>query len=294
MFEQVKISIIIVTYNSQSLLNDCLQSITNYLDIPKEELEVIIVDNSAGKNADETEEVVKNHPINKEILIKYIHNSNLGYGQGNNVGIKNSLGDIVCIMNPDVRFGSKILKNVQERYKDNTLGLLAYKQIGGGNYSFYEKPEYKSSISGWKIKLFNKINLFNPEKHYLSGAFFFLDKSKFEEVGLFDENIFMYYEEPDIANRLQEKKYKIIYDKNFIYYHLVGERIEFNANSFKREIEALLYYLKKYDINNSEYLKKASAEFSLKQKIAIVIGDKPRIAKFKSELDLIKNYFGVK
>ncbi|MET3536385.1 GT2 family glycosyltransferase [Chryseobacterium limigenitum] len=274
---------------------DCLQSIIDHLDIPSEELEVIIVDNSAGKNAEEIKEIIGSHSINKNITTKYIHNSaNLGYGQGNNVGIKNSSGEIVCIMNPDVRFGSKILKNVIQQFQNTALGLLAYKQIGGSNYSFYEKPEYKSSITGWKTKFLNKMNLFNSKTYYLSGAFFFLDKSKFEEIGLFDENIFMYYEEPDIANRLQNKNYEIIYDKNFIYYHLVGERNDFNENSFKKETEALLYYIKKNNIKKEKYLKNLSAEFSLKIKIAKAMGDNARVAKFNNELELVKSYFDIK
>jgi GT2 family glycosyltransferase len=193
----MKISIIIVTYNSQSLISDCLQSILDYADISLDEIEIIVVDNSSGENAEELKSRVENHSVAKKIKTKYIHNvANLGYGQGNNIGIFNSTGDIVCIMNPDVRFTEPLFKDVLLKFEDSNLALLGYKQTGGFDYSFYMKPELKSAFSGWKMKLLNKRDSFNPKKHYLSGAFFFIDKNKFSQIGMFDEKIFMYFEEP--------------------------------------------------------------------------------------------------
>ena len=280
-----KISIIIVTYNSQDYINDCLTSITEFLDINAHNLEVIIVDNSFGKDADEMRVMSESHSVNNTVKLLYVHNStNLGYGQGNNIGIKASSGEIICIMNPDVRFGAALLNDVLNQFQNSKLALLSYKQLGGFNYSFYIKPEYRNKHVGFITKLANKLDVFSPKFCYLSGAFFFVDKKKFEEVDNFDENIFMYYEEPDISNRLQRAGYKIKYDNSKIYYHLVGDRVGWSESSFNREMESLLYYLKKYNIDQKKYLKAMLSEVKIKLKIAKLLGDDLRIDRFENEV----------
>ena len=285
-----KISIIIVTYNSQKYMVECINSVGEFLDIDAQSVEIIIVDNSNEINAEEIKQIIEKHPLNKQLSIKYHHNkSNLGYGHGNNIGISKSSGDIIAVMNPDVRFGSKILKDVQRKFKNEKLGLLAYKQMGGFNHSFYIKPEFRNVFYGFFEKFFNKVDVFFPKCFYLSGAFFFLDKQKFEEVGNFDENIFMYYEEPDIANRLQKKGYEIQYDKTKKYHHLVGNRTGFSEIAFEREIRSLVFYLDKFKINKKKYFKTHLTSLKIKIALAKILKDKTREESFKKEIEWLKN-----
>ena len=291
----MKISIIIVTYNSQSLISDCLQSILDYADISLDEIEIIVVDNSSGENAEELKSMVDNHSVAKKIKTKYIHNvANLGYGQGNNIGIFNSTGDIVCIMNPDVRFTEPLFKDVLLKFEDSNLALLGYKQTGGFDYSFYMKPELKSAFSGWKMKLLNKRDSFNPKKHYLSGAFFFIDKNKFSQIGMFDEKIFMYFEEPDIAKRIDEKKYTILYEKSKKYIHLVGDRTAWSERAFTSEMNSLKYYLTKYNFDTANIINKYLEEYKFKVLAAKFLNDKNRLIKFQNEIKQIEKVFDIK
>lgn len=287
-----KISIIIVTYNSQEYLDQCLQSIGDHLDLPAEEVEVVIVDNSSGKDAAEIKTISESHSVNKKVDIKYVQNiANLGYGQGNNVGIKASSGEVICIMNPDVRFLEPLLKDTLQEFQNTDLAMLAYRQTGGFNYSFYTNPELKTPISIWQLKLANKFDWFNPEKHYLSGAFFFLDRKKFEEIGLFDEKIFMYFEEPDITKRLQQKSGVIKWKKNKKYLHLVGDRISFSDRSFRSEIKSLQYYLQKFKFDEKKVAQHYLTEYRLKVALAKILGDKIRVDNFKKEVKMIKSIF---
>lgn len=291
----MKISIIIVTYNSQALISDCLQSILDYADISLDEIEIIVVDNSSGENAEELKSMVDNHSVAKKIKTKYIHNvANLGYGQGNNIGIFNSTGDIVCIMNPDVRFTEPLFKDVLLKFEDSNLALLGYKQTGGFDYSFYMKPELKSAFSGWKMKLLNKRDSFNPKKHYLSGAFFFIDKNKFSQIGMFDEKIFMYFEEPDIAKRIDEKKYTILYEKSKKYIHLVGDRTAWSERAFTSEMNSLKYYLTKYNFDTANIINKYLEEYKFKVLAAKFLNDKNRLIKFQNEIKQIEKVFDIK
>lgn len=290
-----KISIVIVTYNSELLIDECLHSIQKFSDVPKESLEVLVVDNSQGERAASLKRQITNHPINDFIETKYIHNSeNFGYGQGNNIGIKSSSGDIICIMNPDVRFTEPLFKDVLLKFEDSNLALLGYKQTGGFDYSFYMKPELKSAFSGWKMKLLNKGDSFNPKKHYLSGAFFFIDKNKFSQIGMFDEKIFMYFEEPDIAKRIDEKKYTILYEKSKKYIHLVGDRTAWSERAFTSEMNSLKYYLTKYNFDTANIINKYLEEYKFKVLAAKFLNDKNRLIKFQNEIKQIEKVFDIK
>lgn len=273
------------------MITECIDSIGNFLDVNPYEVELIIVDNSLAKNAEEMKNLAENHPLNQLLEIKYIYNSeNLGYGQGNNIGIKVSTCDIICIMNPDIRFGEPILRDVFKKFKNTNLALLGYKQVGGFNYSFYMKPECRNSFTDFITKFINKIDIFFPKCFYLSGAFFFVDKHKFQEVGNFDEKIFLYFEEPDIANRLQAAGYQVQYDKSKIYHHLVGDRVAWSQKQFNRVMESLIYYLDKFKISKKKYFNVLKREVRIKLFIAGILNDKVRSEKFAEELKIIKRF----
>ncbi len=288
-----KISIIIVTYNSQSHITDCMDSIVQFIDVDPNQLEIIFVDNSAGTDADETKKLVENHPLTGSVRVLYIHNpANLGYGQGNNVGIRSSTGDIICIMNPDVRFCSKVLADALRKFQNRNLALLGYKQLGGYNLSYYLKPEFKNVFAGVITKLANRFNIFLQKYFYLSGAFFFIDRKKVESIGLFDEKIFLYFEEPDLARRIAALRYDICYDKSIDYLHLVGERAEWSERAFTHEINSLKYYLEKFNLNSHRIIRNYLREYQLKIGIAKFIGDEMKLKKFTNEYMLVKNIFG--
>ena len=98
-----KVSIIIVTYNSEHDIYDCVNSIRRYADIPLSEIELVIVDNGSH-GVDSMFECLRSLWGEDLVLLKNTHNG--GYGQGNNVGIRNSTAPLILIMNPDVRLAS--------------------------------------------------------------------------------------------------------------------------------------------------------------------------------------------
>ncbi|MGS0748824.1 glycosyltransferase family 2 protein [Halpernia sp. GG3] len=284
----IKISLIIVTYNSRDLIIDCIKSIYKYTDIPVNELEIIVVDNSSEEEGRKMHVLLEEHFRSKIIFVKSV---NVGYGSGNNIGIENSRGSIIAIMNPDVRFESSLLKDVFEKFKNKNLALLGYKQKGGFDFSFYLKPEYRNSFTGFITKITNKIDVFSQKYFYLSGAFFFIDRNKFMEIGFFDENIFMYFEEPDIAKRIREKKYTVCYDNSKTYLHLVGNRTDWSEKAFGSEIKSLKYYLQKFNFNEKRIINNYLAEYKFKIFVAKILKDQNRLNKFKNEVLQIKNIF---
>jgi GT2 family glycosyltransferase len=283
-----KISIIIVTYNSIDLIQDCIDSIFQFNDIQSLKIEVIVVDNSDEATSVLLFNFIKKLYGDKIILIK--NELNLGYGHGNNIGIKAATGEIICIMNPDVRFIEPLLQVVQNRFEmDSNLCLLGFKQLGGKNVSFYLKPEFSYGIFTSIItKLANNFNIFNKNRFHLSGAFLFLDKKKFVEIGQFDEDVFMYYEEADISNRIQKGGYQITYLKEYKYLHLVDERGFTSRFSLNAGLASLKYYFDKNNFDKERFYKSKNIDYQFKIVIATLLGNKLRVSNLKNEMKMFK------
>lgn len=110
-----KVSVVIVTYNSERHIYDCLESLFKYNDIG-DALEVIVVDNCSK----DYEGMAKQITFRYGYGVKLVQNTNNGgYGQGNNVGIMNAAAPIIMIMNPDVRLCepvfAKVFSNLNRR-----------------------------------------------------------------------------------------------------------------------------------------------------------------------------------
>ena len=69
---------------------------------------------------------------------------------------------------------------------------------------------------------------------FLSGAFLLLDKTRFEKIGMFDENIFLYCEESDITKRALQHGYSTDFLSDVTYDHLIDDREKLNIKTLKR------------------------------------------------------------
>ncbi|MBW8360042.1 MAG: glycosyltransferase family 2 protein [Weeksellaceae bacterium] len=287
----VDFSFIIVTYNSNDLIDACISSIFNFADIGEERFEVIIVDNSNADNHQRLTDLLAEKKFKDKISI--IHNPmNGGYGHGNNIGIRAAIGEYICIMNPDVRLAEPLLVHTKGHFEINPeLAVLGYKQTGGANLSYFIKPEYKPAI-GVSIltKISNSLNLFSEHKFYLSGAFFFARKADMESVGLFDERIFLYFEEADISNRLLMLNKRIQFDTSKKYVHLNGGR-DFSRSSFENEMKSLKYYIEKFHLDRKKIAARYLSEYQFNLLLFNFTGKKDRADKTRKEIEVIKEYF---
>ena len=250
------LSIIIVTYNSQKDILNCLSSIFETSDIPREAIDIIVIDNSSKEVFIETEELIISQ-YGTEINI--IHNSkNGGYGQGNNFGIQNAKAEVICIVNPDVIFLKPIFQEALNMFNVNErLAMIGGKQFGGGDISYWIRPEYDFFLFTAPIsKILNKFNIYLQKYFYLSGALLFVSKTKFLEIGGFDEKMFMYCEEADITKRFLQKNYETSYRKDFHYQHLIDERSEAGEMSLKFLINSYKIYFPKFDFNYSGFMRR--------------------------------------
>ena len=155
---------------------------------------------------------------------------NGGYGQGNNVGIRMATAPVILIMNPDVRLLMPIFKTATDAFlEDSRLAMYGMKQmltesIPSSN-SFCCAYTVNGYLQTLLTSLCNRLGIYIPRYMHFSGSCFFIRKKMFEEVGLFDESVFMYGEEEDIHYRLWTSGYrKMVYNGTLKYIHLVKDR----------------------------------------------------------------------
>jgi Predicted glycosyltransferases len=278
------ISLIIVTYNSSKHIFDCLESVFKHNDIG-EELEVIVVDN----NSQEREamfEGIKNK-FGDSVILKD-SGKNGGYGYGNNIGVKMATAPVVIIMNPDVRIESPIFGRIIAKMdNDYSTGVLGVSFVDG-SLPYYIKLEKINICNQIIHPLRVRLHKYNEKLMYMSGSFLVFRKEVFEKAGAFDENIFMYTEEPDITNRIQALGYKAIWCRDIKVRHLAHGR-RFNKKTEDMMFESLKYYFKKYNADLAYNLTTKIKVCKFKKLVAKIIGNKQKIEDFEMRINYLND-----
>ncbi len=274
-----KVAIIIVTYNSKNLIYDCLNSIFENNDID-DRLEVIVADNASADQS-ETFDL-----INKEFGGKNVRcfdtGENAGYGKGNNFGISHTDADILIVMNPDVRFVHPVFNIIINEFSNPNLGMAGVEFIDGSNPYFF-KPEAYTLYRCLFIHRYIKKRRYDVNKMYMSGSLLIFDREAFIEAGRFDENIFMYFEEADITNRMLSIGKDIKWLKGIFVQHLAHGR-KFNQRLIDVGYDALEYYCDKYGINAKRIYIINKWIFRIKIILATIVRDNGRLDIFEKTL----------
>lgn len=287
----MKLSVIIVSYENCEILRDCLESIKKFNDL-KDEVEIIISDNSITKNVYEM--VKKDYPE-----IQIIKNNNIGFGPANNRAVDISGGEYLLFLNPDTILLEPIFQFAVDKFEQQSnLALFGIKLMnvnGTANNSFFAMDNYTLS---WTIlmKAFSKFDIYIDGKMYIAGADLFVRKSAFEAAGRFDENIFMYYEEPDLIKRIKKLPNNYITsffpEKKMI--HLEGatenKDVPSTVRKVERSIETYKYYCKKWDVQFYENVKRMKMYQEVKKRIGTVIGQKENVELAKGMISLYRRF----
>lgn len=226
------VSVIIVCYNSEKYIKNCLNSLKGQ---SWENIEIIIIDNnSSDKTLKYIEQTLKG---NKYLLLK--QEKNLGFATGNNVGIKYSNGKYICFLNPDVILEKDYIKNAVEFFKDNDeVGSVSGKIF---KYRFHSNSIKKTNIidtKGLKLKKNHQVveidankkdSFFKKNKREIFGVsaaagIYIRDAlNDIKAVSLnnnyFDDIFFIYKEDVDLAFRLRHAGWKSYYLGDAVAYH---------------------------------------------------------------------------
>jgi GT2 family glycosyltransferase len=251
------LSIIIVTYNSEGFIGECLDSL--FKNIFGLDFEVIIVDNNS---IDGTVNLIRKNFGDKTNLKIIENKENIGFARGINEGIKISDGKKMLFLNPDtlIPVGSieKLIKFLDERSNIGIIGCRTEDRAGRVKPSFGCFPRLWQEISlifGFRKILghvvypnfLNRKKFFqNREVDWISGACFIVRQEVVAKIGLLDERFFMYFEDIDFCKRAKEVGYKTFYLGEIMVYHELGRSEE---RLFKKDLygtESLLAYFGKY------------------------------------------------
>lgn len=239
-----RISIIILSFNTKDITRDCLDALIQSLSQTDIESQIIVVDNASEDGSQEMISSFKEKERASHISFLSIFNQhNEGFPKGNNAGLMNAEGDYVLFLNSDVIIGSVDWKNLLD-YMDSyshTAALtvrvnLPTKKIDPAShrgfptiwnsFCYYSKLELLTKKVPVLNRFFGGYHLTHldlattHEVDAISGAFFMARASVLRELEGFDETFFMYGEDIDLAYRMKEKGYKIVYYPHSTVTHL--------------------------------------------------------------------------
>lgn len=248
-------------------------------------VKLYLVDNSSNNDLKELAKI--------DERIEYIfNNTNVGYGSAHNIAMKRSIEDKTpyhIVLNPDIYFDNDVLKKLYEYMEENTdigniipqvlypdgeiqyltkllptpVDLILRRFIPSKNWKEKRNEKYELRFTGYK-------DIANIPS--LSGCFMFLRTSALEDVGIFDENIFMYLEDTDLNRRIHSK-YKTIFYPNVSIVHEYAKESYVNKTLLKYHIQSAIYYFNKwgwlFDRERREINNKCLKELSFNNKFKI-------------------------
>jgi N-acetylglucosaminyl-diphospho-decaprenol L-rhamnosyltransferase len=172
------ITFIIVTYKSENIIQNCLNS------LPKNSKKIIIENSNNYK----LEKDLKSKYDNIEVIVS----NNIGMGAGNNLGLKACKTNYAFVLNPDTKLYNKTLSNFI-RALDNVSEFTLASPLND-NKDFPNYKKVNSSI--------NK-NILSVES--IDGFSMLFNLRKFKDQNFFDENFFLYLENDDLCLRIRKK-----------------------------------------------------------------------------------------
>lgn len=206
-----RVSVLIVTFNSEQHIVDCLRSVRqSTISI----FEILLIDN--GSSDSTIEKVRKTAP---EVKI-FLMDENLGYSGGHAFGVKHATGDFLFFLNPDTTVQPDFLSSILECLKDNRVAavqplvlLPQGKMINlTGKQTHYLGLDW---IKDYKRTIIPK----EQEIYSLSGCACCIRRSVFLDAGGFDTEYFMYYEDTDLSWKILLLGKKIVFCPESIVRH---------------------------------------------------------------------------
>jgi len=249
------ISAFIVLYHNNK--EQVVKVIKSFLDT-KLDVKLYIIDNSLIHELKELKDI--------DTRIEYVfNNENLGYGKAHNIAMRKSIEENIpyhIVLNPDIYFENNVLEKLykymelnkdigniipQVLYPDceiqhlakllpTPIDLIFRRFIPFKKWKEKRNEKYELRFSGYD-KIMNVPSL--------SGCFMFLRNDALRDVGLFDENIFMYLEDTDLNRRIHSKYKTIFYPKVSIVHEYAKESYV-NKKLLVYHIKSAIYYFKKW------------------------------------------------
>lgn len=271
----LKLSVIIVNYNVKYYLDQCIRSVLRAFEVMKkasssdssvneEVAEIIVVDNhSADGSVDYLEQ---RYPQKLFPMVRFVRSAhNLGFARANNIAIRQSRGEYVLLLNPDTIVGEYALKaSVDFMDVHEDAGAVGVRMLGAQGRRAMES---RRGLPTPMVSFFKMLGFCNRWPHHrlfgkyymgylpwdepsqievVSGAYCMLRRKALDEVGLLDEDFFMYGEDIDLSYRVLKGGYHNYYLPVDIL-HYKGESTQKSSFRYVHVFyEAMLIFFRKH------------------------------------------------
>jgi len=254
------VSVIIVSYNSRSVLEPCLDSLKRQSIFAR--TEVIVVDNASHDGA--ADMVREKHPW----VRLHAGRKNIGFSRAVNLGIRMALGRHFLILNPDTVVREKSIEKLLDFMEATPdAGIVGPKLVfHDGNLQYSCRRFYNWRVLLLRRTFFGKIFKNSPavaghlmldfdhestrDVDWILGAAMMVRREAVESVGLMDERFFLYFEDVDWCYRMSQKGWKVYYYPDAVVIHdYARESAQSVLNrSFVAHLASLLRYYEKWNI----------------------------------------------
>lgn len=196
--DKPKVSIIVLNYNGMRFLDGCFQSLEK-VDYPN--FEVVMVDN---KSTDDSVNLVKEHYRWVRVIEAEDNN---GFAAGNNIGIRETQGEYVFLLNNDTICTPDFLSKVVEiAESDPSIGIVGAWALESRFRKYKEHIACRDPV----------------QVSAVSGAAMLIKREVVENIGLLDEKCFLYWEDKEYGLRANLLGYRVIASRSAFVYHLVN------------------------------------------------------------------------
>ncbi len=217
MSQLIEVSIILLNYNTTDYLRKLLISVGKYLNLSN--YEIIVADNNSNDKS--VLDLKREFNFINFIAIP----ENIGFASGNNYAVKHSKGKYLLFLNPDIELIDNSIEKLPAIYsQEKNAGVISGLLINEDNtvqYCFNDFPNLSWEFflmigKGYNNKIRKLTNRkeisqnINFDVDWFHGAFLFMEKNIFDNLGGFNENHFMYYEDVELCYIVKKKLNKRI------------------------------------------------------------------------------------
>jgi hypothetical protein len=275
----MKLSIIIVSYNTKQITTTCIESIyksLKHLNHDSGEIETIVVDNNS---TDGSVEAIK-HLQQTYKHINLIQNTdNTGFGKANNQGLSHAQGEYILYLNSDTIVLDNAVETLLRFYHDHedTIHFLGGKLLNKDRSPqascgpFFSLPVLFGFLflkgDHWGLTRYSPDTTIKTG--WVSGACILTKKAYMEELNGFDEGIFMYMEEVELLYRAKQHGYDTYFTPEAQFIHL-GSASSKKSYPITQAYRGFLYFYKKHHGRSALFVLKTMLQ--LKALISFGIG----------------------
>jgi len=252
----MNLSIVVVAYNSDNFLLNCLESLYKYIDVESFE---VIVSNNAYNNKLDLPNYKNLHTINNP--------ENYGFAKALNISIKLTSGKYILVVNPDIVFNNQTIKIMYSYMVNNdNTGIVGCKVIDfNGHFQKSSRRRFPSVLNSLSFFLnlagFNLLDYYHyddydtnmtAEVDSLSGCCMMFTRDIYNRISGFNENYFLYFEDTQFCIDISKQKMKVVYIHNAIVSHFGGGSTQ-GLSYYKRNKEFYNSLLRFFILNIYQY-----------------------------------------